>query len=71
MLDLLLQKKCPSQKFSFLKLVKLDRILQELSPFAKILFSRLFSTLIKSCKWYTVYICRVFQKGLIADEFYP
>ena len=28
-------------------------------------------TLNKSSKWYIVYIWRVFQKGLIADKFYP
>ena len=28
-------------------------------------------TLNKSSKWYTVYICRVFRKGLNADKFYP
>ena len=28
-------------------------------------------TLNKSSKWYIVRICRVFQEGLIADEFYP
>ena len=28
-------------------------------------------TLNKSFKWYKVYICRVLQKGFIADEFYP
>ena len=28
-------------------------------------------TLSKSSKWYIVYICRVFHKGLIADKFYP
>ena len=29
------------------------------------------TTLNKSSKWYIVNICRVFQKGLFADEFYP
>ena len=28
-------------------------------------------TLNKSFKWYIVYICRVFRKGLIVYEFYP
>ena len=28
-------------------------------------------TLNKSSKWYIVYICRVFLRGLIVDEFYP
>ena len=27
-------------------------------------------TLNKSSKWYIVYICRVFQKGLIVDKFF-
>ena len=29
------------------------------------------NTLTESFKWYIVYICRVFQKGIIADKLHP